>query len=337
MPKPMTLDPIETTLAKGERPVSYGAVIVNFLTKYYIQCLLVASVAVLAAVNPYFGTAENFENILLQASFAGIGAAGMTLLIVSGAFDLSVAGLLGLCGVLSSELLPSLGVVFTVIVALLLGLFLGFLNGLVVTKLRIPAFIATLGMMNIYLALGFIWTNGSRLISVEDPSFNALGTGTLRNVLPIPFVVLVATYLICYVILNRSVYGRCLRAVGSNEIAARTAGLPVDLIRILAFAIVGGCSALAGVFLTAELSSASAVMATGYELTVIAIVVIGGTSLRGGSGTLFGSFAGALFFAVINSALNILNVGAYWQYVVTGIFLISALGVQALRGYIQAE
>jgi ribose transport system permease protein len=333
----MTLDPIETALIKGERPISSGAVIVNFLTKYYIQCLLVASVALLAAVNPYFGTVENLENILLQASFAGIGAAGMTLLIVSGAFDLSVAGLLGLCGVLSSELLPSLGVVFTVIVALVLGLFLGFLNGLVVTKLRIPAFIATLGMMNIYLALAFIWTNGSRLISVEDPSFNALGTGTLQNVLPIPFVVLVATYLICYVILNRSVYGRCLRAVGSNEIAARTAGLPVDLIRILAFAMVGGCSALAGVFLTAELSSASAVMATGYELTVIAVVVIGGTSLRGGSGTLFGSFAGALFFAVINSALNILNVGAYWQYVVTGSFLISALGVQALRGYIQAE
>jgi ribose transport system permease protein len=337
MPKPTALDPIETRHAKNEGRVFYGTPIVNFLTKYYIQFLLVASVVVLAAVNPYFGTPENLENILLQASFAGIGAAGMTLLIVSGAFDLSVAGLLGLCGVLSSELLPFLGVVFTVIVALLLGLFLGFLNGLVVTKLRIPAFIATLGMMNIYLALAFIWTQGSRLISVEDPSFNALGTGTLLNVLPVPFLAMVATYLLCYVVLNQSVYGRCLRAVGSNEIAARTAGLPVDLIRILAFAIVGGCSALAGVFLTAELSSASAVMATGYELTVIAVVVIGGTSLRGGGGTLFGSFAGALFFAVINGALNILNVGAYWQYVVTGIFLISALGVQALRGYIQDD
>src|ERR1700736_6218764 len=269
----------------GERDIaglaSSRIPVLSLLTRYYIQSLLAISAIVLGAVNPYFRTMANLENILLQASFAGIGAAGMTLLIVSGAFDLSVAGLLGLCGVLSSELLPSMGVVFTVIVALVLGLFLGFLNGLVVTKLRIPAFIATLGMMNIYLALAFIWTNGSRLISVEDPSFNALGTGTLLNVLPIPFVVLVATYLICYVILNRSVYGRCLRAVGSNEIAARTAGLPVDLIRILAFAIVGGCSALAGVFLTAELSSASAVMATGYELTVIAVVVIGGTSLRG--------------------------------------------------------
>ncbi len=309
----------------------------NFLTKYYIQSLLVILVMILAAVNPYFRTVGNLENILLQASFAGIGAAGMTLLIVSGAFDLSVASLLGLCGVLISQLLPSLGIVLTALAAVLFGILLGIINGLVVTKLRIPAFIATLGMMNIYLAFTFIWTEGSRVIAVSDPTFDLLGTGTLFGLLPIPFLAMIVTYVVCYGILNRSIYGRCLRAVGSSEIAARTAGLSVDLIRILAFAIVGGCSALAGVFLTAELSSAGAIMASGYELTVIAVVVIGGTSLKGGEGTLFGSFTGALLFAVISSALNILNVGAYWQYVVTGIFLISALGVQALRSCILVE
>ena len=309
----------------------------NFLTKYYIQSLLVILVMILAASNPYFRTVGNLENILLQASFAGIGAAGMTLLIVSGAFDLSVASLLGLCGVFISQLLPSLGIVLTALAAVLFGILLGMINGLVVTKLRIPAFIATLGMMNIYLALTFIWTEGSRVIAVSDPTFNLLGTGTLFGLLPIPFLAMIVTYVVCYGILHRSIYGRCLRAVGSSEIAARTGGLSVDLIRILAFAIVGGCSALAGVFLTAELSSASAIMASGYELTVIAVVVIGGTSLKGGEGTLFGSFTGALFFAVISSALNILNVGAYWQYVVTGIFLIGALGVQALRGCILLE
>jgi ribose/xylose/arabinose/galactoside ABC-type transport system permease subunit len=327
----------ETANKRIDGRPSLGISILSFLTRYYIQSLLAISVVVLAAVNPYFRTVENLENVLLQASFAGIGAAGMTLLIVSGAFDLSVAGLLGLCGVLISEVLPSLGVVLTMVAALFFGVLLGLLNGMVVTKLRIPAFIATLGMMNIYLALAFIWTQGSRVISVLDSSFTILGTGTLFGVLPIPFLMMIVTYLVCYGILNRSVYGRCLRAVGSSEIAARTAGLPVDLIRILAFAIVGGCSALAGTFLTAELSSASAIMATGYELTVIAVVVIGGTSLKGGEGTLFGSFAGALFFAVISSALNILNVGAYWQYIVTGIFLISALGVQTLRSHILLE
>ncbi len=315
----------------------HGITALNFFTRFYIQLLLAVAVVLLAAANPYFRTLANAENILLQASFSAIGAAGMTLLIVSGAFDLSVAGLLGLCGVMTAELLPSFGVVLTIIASIVLGILLGFLNGLVVTKLRIPAFIATLGMMNVYLALAFIWTQGSRVISVSAPSFDSLGTGTLLGVLPIPFVVTIVTYFFCFGILNRSVYGRYLRAVGSSEIAARTAGLPVDLIRILAFAIVGGCTALAGVFLTAELSSASAIMATGYELTVIAVVVIGGTSLKGGEGSLSGSFTGALFFAVISSALNILNVAAYWQYVVTGVFLISALGVQALRSYIVVD
>lgn len=328
----MALNQTANKTVDSER--SYGVAVLRFLTRYYIQSLLVSSVAILAALNPYFRTAANLQNILLQASFTGIGAAGMTLLIVSGAFDLSVAGLLGLCGVMICELLPSLGLVLTIVAALIFGVVLGLLNGLVVTKLRIPAFIATLGMMNIYLAVAFIWTQGSRVISVSDPSFDLLGTGTLFGLLPIPFSVMILTYLLCYGILNRSVYGRHIRAVGSSEIAARTAGLPVDLIRILTFAIVGGCTALAGVFLTAELSSASAIMATGYELTVIAVVVIGGTSLKGGEGTLAGSFTGALFFAVISTALNILNVGAYWQYVVTGVFLISALGVQALRTYV---
>src|ERR1700741_2261883 len=131
---------------------SRGMYLLGFLTKYDIQSLLLISVAILAAVNPYFRSIGNFQNILLQASFAGIGAAGMTLLIVSGAFDLSVAGLLGLCGVLISALLPWVGAFLTFLAALLLGVLLGSLNGVVVTKLRIPAFIATLGMMNIYLA-----------------------------------------------------------------------------------------------------------------------------------------------------------------------------------------
>src|SRR6202043_1930356 len=137
------MDLSQTANRKIDAQRAYGISLLSFLTRYYIQSLVVVSVVILGAVNPYFRTMANLENILLQASFAGIGAAGMTLLIVSGAFDLSVAGLLGLCGVASSELLPSLGVVLTVISVLFLGLFLGLLNGLVVAKLRIPAFIAT--------------------------------------------------------------------------------------------------------------------------------------------------------------------------------------------------
>ena len=150
------------------------------------------------------------------------------------------------------------------------------------TKPRIPAFIATLGMMNIYLAFTFIWTEGSRVIAVSDPTFGLLGTGTLFGLLPIPFLAMIVTYVVCYGILNGSIYGRCLRAVGSSEIAARTAGLSVDLIRILAFAIVGG-----RIRTSLSISDRGSIlseptMASGDELTVIAVVVIGGTSLKGG-------------------------------------------------------
>ena len=307
--------------------------ILDFSTKYFIQLLLIVLVVALGLANSYFRTTTNLQNILLQASFSGMGAAGMTLLIVSGAFDLSVAGLLGLCGVILAKLVPDIGVTLAIGTSLAIGFILGSLDGLVVTKLRIPAFIATLGMMNIYVALAFIWSGGE-VIPVPDVTFQFLGTGTLFGVLPVPFVVMILTYLVCQAILSRTLFGRYLRAIGSNEIAGRIAGLPVDSVRIIAFAMVGGCTALAGTFLTAELSSANAIMASGYELTVIAVVVIGGTSLKGGKGTLFGSFAGALFFAVISNALNIFGVGAYWQYVVTGLFLISALGLQALRSSI---
>jgi ribose/xylose/arabinose/galactoside ABC-type transport system permease subunit len=304
--------------------------LLDFFTRYFIQSLLILVAIAIGLVNPYFRTATNLQNVLLQSSFSGIGAAGMTLLIVSGAFDLSVAGLLGFCAVILAKLILGIGIIPAIATSLLIGLALGSLNGLVVTKLRIPAFIATLGMMNIYLALAFIWSGGG-VIPVSDATFQFLGTGIVFGILPVPFVIMIVTYLFCHGILRRTLFGRYLQAIGSNETAGRTAGLPVDAVRVTAFAIVGICTALAGTFLTAELSSANAIMASGYELTVIAVVVIGGTSLKGGRGTLLGSFAGALFFAVINNALNIFGVGAYWQYVVTGLFLISALGVQALR------
>jgi ribose transport system permease protein len=306
-----------------------GAV-VNFIGRYYIQWLLVIVVIVLALSNVSFRQAANVQNILLQSSFAGIAAAGMTLLIMCGAFDLSVAGLLGLCAVILVDLAPRIGVIPAVLVSLALGGFLGLLNGLVVTKFRIPAFIATLGMMNVYLTVGLVWTN-STAVPILDPGFRSLATQTFFGVVTLPFVVMIVVYFVAYAILHRTRYGRFIRAVGSNPIAAKTAGLPVDRVRIFAFVLVGLCTALAGVLLTSMLSSALAIMATGFELQVIAVVVVGGTSLAGGQGTLFGTITGAIFFAVINNALNMFGVAAYWQYVATGLILITALGIEALR------
>jgi ribose transport system permease protein len=319
-------------IAKTDRETARTSGLANFIGQYFIQFLLLLAVIVLAVLNSNFRQLPNLRNILLQASFAGTSAAAMTLLMIAGAFDLSVAGLLGLCGVVLALLLPAQGIaeiVPAVLVTLVLGALLGLLNGVVVTKARIPAFIATLGMMNIYLALGFILTQ-AQVVTVMNGAFRSLGTDTVLG-LPVPFVAMVIMYLLAYVILKYTTYGRFMRAVGSNETASRTAGLPVDRVRIVAFILVGLFTALAGVLLTALLSSANAIMATGFELNVIAVVVVGGTSLTGGRGTLFGSFTGALLFSVINNALNMFGVGAYWQYVAVGLVLIAALGIEAAR------
>jgi ribose transport system permease protein len=300
-----------------------------YLGQYTIEWLLLLAVIIMSVANPNFRQPSNIRNVLLQSSFIGIGAAGMTLVIISGAFDLSVAGILGLCGVVLAMLLPTFGILGAILVSLLLGLILGFVNGFVVTKARIPAFIATLGMMNVYLAIGFIITN-AKVISVTDNVFRSLATSSFLG-LPLPFLIMILVYLACFVILYYTRYGRFLRAVGSNETASFVAGIPVDRVRIFVFMLVGFFTALAGVFLTAYLSSGQAIMATGYELRVIAVAVVGGTSLKGGQGTLLGSFTGALFFAVISNALNIFGVGAYWQYISVGLIIIAALGIESLR------
>jgi len=313
-----------------------GRRLVDFALRYYIQVLLATAGLVLSAVDPQFRTFSNYENILLQSSFPGIGAAGMTLLISAGAFDLSVAGVLGLCGILLAMLSSAgLGAVAPLVV-MAIGAGLGLLNGLVVTRMKIPAFIATLGMMNAYLGLAFIVTKG-QVLPISSEFLMGLGTQALFGLVPVPFLIMVALYVGCGAVLLRTLFGRQLRAIGSSPLAALTAGVPVNRVKVLCFVIVGACTALAGVLLTGELSSANAIMASGYELSAIAIVVVGGTSLKGGSGTLLGSFTGALFFSVINNALNMFGVGAYWQYVASGLLLISAVGVQAVHSLVRGE
>lgn len=315
----------------GDRPASRGVagLVGDVLARYTIQFVLAAFVVVLLVTNDNFGTTANLQSVLRQSAFAGIGAAAMTLLIISGAFDLSVASMLAVCGITVGKLIPEVGVPAAIVGTVGLGLLLGTLNGLVVTRLRVPAFVATLGMLYVYLAVAFIWTN-DQVVIISDADFLGLGAGNVAG-LPTPFVFMLGTYAVCWYLLRRTRYGRHVRAVGSNARASVVAGIAVRRVRVATFALVGVCTALAGVLLSAQLSSANGTMATGYELSVIAVVVVGGTSLNGGHGTLLGTFTGALFFAILDNALNLYGVGAYWQYVATGGVLISALGIEGLR------
>lgn len=304
-------------------------VVKDLLGRYTIQWVVLALFVVLLLTNDSFGSLTNIQNVLRQASFVGITAAAMTLLIISGAFDLSVAGILTLCAITAGTLLPSAGLPVAILAAVVVGVVLGLVNGVVVAKVRIPAFVATLGTLYIYQAASFIWTN-DQVVIISDPFFLAIGAGSLFGV-PTPFLVMGFSYLVCYGILRFTRYGRFMRAIGSNEQASEVTGIPVDRVRIFTFVLVGLFTAVAGITLAALLSSANGTMATGYELNVIAVVVVGGTSLFGGRGTLLGTFTGAIFFAILNNALNLYGIGAYWQYVAVGLVLITALGVEGVR------
>ena len=297
--------------------------------KYALQLFTVLGLIVMFLLEPSFRQTGNLRSVLLQSSFSGLSAAAMTLLIVAGMFDLSVAGIVGLSAVMVATVMPHTTVGAAVAAALVLGVVLGLLNGVVVTKFRFPAFIATFGMLNLYLAAAFIWTAGATL-SIAAVGFLPLATAQILG-LPVLFIVMVVGVLVCHFVLTRTRLGRNLRAIGSSEPASRMAGLPVDRTRIIAFGLVGLFTAIAGVGLAALLSSASADMSLGFELTVIAVAVVGGTSLEGGRGSLLGTFTAAILFSALNNALNLLGVTSYWQYVAIGVVLILALVVAGLQ------
>ncbi len=297
--------------------------------KYALQLFTVLALVVIALLEPNFRQIGNIRSFLLQASFSGLSAAAMTLLIVAGMFDLSVAGIVALAAVMVATVMPHTTVGLAVAAALLLGVVLGLLNGVVVTKFRFPPFIATFGMLNLYLAAAFVWTAGATL-PIAAIGFLPLATAQILG-LPLLFIVMVVAVLLCHFVLTRTRLGRNLRAVGSSEPASRMAGLPVDRTRIMAFGLVGLFTAIAGVGLAALLSSASADMSLGFELTVIAVAVVGGTSLEGGRGSLLGTFTAAILFSALNNALNLLGVTSYWQYVAIGVVLILALVVAELQ------
>ena len=301
----------------------------DFVVRYALQIFTVLALAVVAACVPNFRHLANLQDVALQSSFTGLSGAGMTLLIIGGMIDLSVAGIIALTAVTLSNVLPHAALGVAVLLSLGVGAVLGLLNGLVITKLRFPPFIASYAMLNVYLAAAFIWTHASTLPLVDD-AFLGLAATEIFGV-PLFFLIMLLGALTCSFLLNRTRFGRNLRAIGSSEAASRMAGLAVDRTRTTAFVLFGLLTSAAGIGLASLLSSASANMSIGYELNVVAVAVVGGTSLLGGSGTLLGTVTGAVLFAALSNALNLFNISSYWQYVVAGVVLAVALVAASRR------
>lgn len=301
----------------------------NLLGKYYIVVATAILVVYLAASTSTFLSPGNISNLLLQVSFAGIVAIGMTILIAAGLFDLSVAGIAAVSGVCLAIVLPHSTVAVAILVAIGVGAILGAINGLVVTRMRIAAFIATLGTFNVFLAIAFILTDGG-VISVGSTAFRQIVMAKV-GIVPVAFIVLVVLAVAAHLLLSRTYFGRAVRAVGSNERAATSAGFSVDDVKIAAFVLTGALTGVAAVFLTGLLSSANGIMASGLELSAITIAVVGGTALRGGQATMAGTFLAACFVGLVNNALNLTRVDAYWQYIATGAVLVIALLLGRLK------
>ncbi len=296
----------------------------DFAQRYGLTISFLLLVLALSLLSDRFLTLNNLTNILRQSTINGIIAVGMTLVILTRGIDLSVGSILALSAVVTSDLLQRgwpvpLGISF----GLALGGLLGLISGLLVTRIRVPPFIATLGMMTFARGLALTYTQGRPVTGLPE-AFRFLGTGSLGPV-PMPIVLAAVVFGLGFFALRRMKFGEYLYAIGNNEIAARLSGIPVGRYVTSAYVIIGALSALAGQILIARLNSAQPVAGLGFEFDAIAAVVVGGTSFEGGEGTLFGTLLGVLIIAVINNGLNLLDVPSFYQGVVKGAVIAVAL------------
>ena len=299
---------------------------------------LLALMVVFTAMKPSFIDPINVFNIMRQISITGLIALGMTFVILTAGIDLSVGSLLAFCGMIAAVVAKGgtansmslstagsqgFGWFAALLAAVAVGAIAGGAQGLAITRLKVPPFVVTLGGLTIFRGLTLTVSNGGP-ISGFEPSMRWFGTGLVGPV-PVPVIIFAIAAVLCHVVLRYTRYGRSVYAVGGNAEAARLSGLRVDRILISVYVIVGFFAGLAAFVLAARLNSAEAVAGMGYELTVISAVVIGGTSLFGGIGSVGGTVVGAALIGVLQNGLQFNNVSSYTQSIVIGLILILAV------------
>lgn len=280
-------------------------------------------------LSPSFLSLNNFVNVTLQIAIYGILSIGMTIVMITGGIDLSIGSVVALVGVVAAILskkpmLPSDLIVLTAILAgLVVGIATGALSGSLIARFSIPPFIVTLAMMTICRGLVFIITGGFTEGELP-PHFGWLGRGHLWFI-PVPVVIMAVLFAAGHVLLRQTAFGRHIYALGGNEEAARLSGIRVKRTKILVYSLNGLLAGLAGVTLAARLGAGAPASGLGYELDVIAAVVVGGTSLSGGRGSVIGTMAGTIFIGVLNNGLNLANVDPYTQKVALGVVILAAV------------
>ncbi len=316
--------------ARTARPQSRYNLLKLLATQIELRMLLVVLVvmAVLSLISPYFLTASNLLNVMDQSVVVGMVALGQTLVILIGGIDLSVGSLAGVSGIVLGLSFPELGLYGGIFACLGAGAFAGLVNGVIITWGRVAPFVVTLGMMSVGRSLAYV-LSGANSISSLPPGLGQLSGDSVAGV-PVDFYCLVVAYAACWWFLTYAKGGRTLYAIGSNTEAARVAGLSIVQWSIVAYVISGLMSAVAAIFLASSILSIDPIGGQGLELDAIAAVVIGGTSLFGGRGSIIGTLFGVFVMVFIRNGLNLLNVSPYWQGTAIGSIIIAAVLVERL-------
>ena len=274
-----------------------------------------------------------FSNIMVgirQAVYTAIVGFAMTFVISMGGIDLSVGSTVGIAGmVLAAMILDGQNIYLAILVVILLGALIGFINGILVTKLRMAYFIATLGTMSIIRGLIYVYTEGIPLYGLKYPEIQFFGQGYI-GMIPVPIILTILILVLSPYLFYKTKFGRYTVSIGSNEEAAQLVGINVDKIKILVFVLSGVFCAIAGIILASRSEAAIPTAGNAYEMDAIAATVIGGTSMSGGKGNMFGTALGAILMATIKNGLSLLNVNTFWHQVVIGLFILFAV---ALDGF----
>jgi erythritol transport system permease protein len=308
---------------------------------------LIVIIIVFSILSPYYFSLSNFLTMASHVAIFGILAVGMLLVILNGGIDLSVGSTLGLSGVVAGFLmqgvqLPFLGVALfppvwvVVVLACALGACVGLINGVLIARFKVPAFVATLGVMYMVRGVALLMTNGLTYNNLGgkpelgNTGFDWLGFNRFLGA-PIGVLVLAVIAVLGSLMLNRSAFGRWLYASGGNERAAELSGVPVKTVQVTVYLLSGVCAAISGLILSSELTSAGPTAGTSYELTAIAAVVIGGAALTGGRGNIRGTMLGAFVIGFLSDGLVIIGISSYWQTVFTGAVIVLAVLLNAVQ------
>lgn len=294
------------------------------LFKYKSILALIVLCIIVSVISPTFLAVSNLRNLFTQISVNAVISLGMTFVILTGGIDLSVGSIVAIAGAVSAVTIKNTGSIsLGILAALLTGIAVGFINGIIVSKGRIQAFIATLATQTVFRGVTYVFTGGNPISGLGD-SFIKLTNSRILGV-PVPVIITIIVFAICAYVLTQTRYGRYVYAVGGNEDSSRLSGINVNKVKSWVYIISGATAVIAGIIVTSRIGSAAPTAGSGYELDAIAAIVIGGTNLVGGEGTILGTIIGVLIIGVLNNGLNLMDVSAFYQTIVKGLVILLAV------------